>query len=230
MHTPKFPHFANFDAFIIRNEINASINSLKHNLSGRLLDVGCGRMPYKDEILNSTTVTEYIGLDIENPIYNDDIFKPDVFWDGLKIPFEDNTFDSIILFEVLEHTDFPEQIISECFRVLKPKGKLLFSVPFIFYYHDTPHDFNRYTFYKLKSMFEKNNFNIKTIFGYGNWNTTLAHFWALWIKRSALPKFIRFGLYLLSLPLYLLLYKKGIQNTTFKTLDICIGHFGLVEK
>ncbi|HTN45258.1 MAG TPA: class I SAM-dependent methyltransferase [Flavipsychrobacter sp.] len=230
MHTPKFPNFSQFDTYIVRNELNYFIQSKRDAFRGDILDIGCGRMPYKDWIQKNTGAASYTGLDIYNPIYNDDVFKPDMYWDGVTIPVEKELYDTAMLIEVLEHCEYPEKVIAEAWRILKPGGKLIFSVPFIFYYHDVPYDFSRFSFYKLKSLFRDAGFTTEDIFGYGNWNSALAHFWSLWIKRSPLPKVFRFICYLLGLPLYMLLYRKKEVLSNLPLHAIAIGHFGVVTK
>jgi ubiquinone/menaquinone biosynthesis C-methylase UbiE len=46
-----------------------------------------------------------------------------------QLPFEENFFDLIICSEVLEHLDDYHAAIDEIYRVLKPQGKFLPSVP-----------------------------------------------------------------------------------------------------
>lgn len=46
-----------------------------------------------------------------------------------KIPFEDNSFDVVYAIEVLEHTLRPYDLIKEAYRVLKPNGLFILSVP-----------------------------------------------------------------------------------------------------
>lgn len=48
---------------------------------------------------------------------------------GEKLPFADCSFDIVYSANVLEHTDDPAQVMSECLRVLRPKGIFHFEVP-----------------------------------------------------------------------------------------------------
>ncbi|MCG7316144.1 class I SAM-dependent methyltransferase [Brevibacillus laterosporus] len=53
--------------------------------------------------------------------------------DASKMLFEDETFDSIIMNDAMEHVDNPEKTLEECFRVLKKGGHLYINFPP--YYH-----------------------------------------------------------------------------------------------
>ncbi|MDR0505241.1 MAG: methyltransferase domain-containing protein [Dysgonamonadaceae bacterium] len=126
-------------------------------LSGKLLDFGCGSKPYRSLF---TQVDEYIGMDIENKSHdhkNEDI---DVFYDGNNIPFEDNTFDSILASEVLEHVPNIDKTLSEWRRVLKPNGKLIATVPFVWQEHEMPYDFRRFTSNGIEQLLTEYGFNI----------------------------------------------------------------------
>jgi predicted SAM-dependent methyltransferase len=94
--------------------------------------IGCGSK--HDKRLTSDGTTDWgelITLD-----YNSD-HAPDVVWDlmSLPLPFEDNTFDEIHAYEVLEHTGsqgdykFFFAQFSEFWRILKNNGKLLVTCP-----------------------------------------------------------------------------------------------------
>jgi len=50
-------------------------------------------------------------------------------YDGNKLPFDNNRFDAVISFQVIEHIEDDIKFISEVYRVLKDKGKLIFTTP-----------------------------------------------------------------------------------------------------
>lgn len=58
-------------------------------------------------------------------------FKPDSIKcsAGERLPYADNTFDMVVSFQVLEHVNDPEKILSESLRVLKSGGILHFVFP-----------------------------------------------------------------------------------------------------
>lgn len=50
-----------------------------------------------------------------------------------KIPFKDQSFDKAVMSEVLEHVENDEKALQEVYRILKPNGVLVISVPSINY-------------------------------------------------------------------------------------------------
>lgn len=53
--------------------------------------------------------------------------------DAARMDFADNTFDTIIMNDAMEHVGEPEKTLEACFRVLKPGGHLYINFPP--YYH-----------------------------------------------------------------------------------------------
>lgn len=53
--------------------------------------------------------------------------------DAAKLSFSDNFFDTIIMNDAMEHVDKPLEVLNECYRVLKPGGRLFVNFPP--YYH-----------------------------------------------------------------------------------------------
>jgi len=46
-----------------------------------------------------------------------------------QLPFTDDMFDRVLLVHSLEHSDAPQQLLEEAWRILKPHGKILIVVP-----------------------------------------------------------------------------------------------------
>jgi len=77
----------------------------------------------------------------------------DLIADGQRIPVADDTFDAVFSLAVLEHVPDAPRVVSEMMRVLRPGGYLYSEVPFIWFYHGYPSDFQRYTLSGMKRLF-----------------------------------------------------------------------------
>lgn len=122
---------------------------------GRVIDLGCGTSPYKKVILD--VADEYVGVDWEYSFH--DQSNVDVFADlTRRLPFEDNHADTVVAFQVMEHLPEPTFFLAECWRILRPSGRLFITVPFMWHVHEAPHDYFRYTRYGLRYILEKNGF------------------------------------------------------------------------
>ncbi len=141
--------------FFSRRELKKEIEGLSSDFTGRTLDVGCGFKPYRKYF----DVTEYIGMEIDISASRYD-GSVDVFYSGNEFPFPNHSFDHVLTFQVLEHVRNPSHFISEICRVLKPGGKLLLSVPFVWEEHEAPNDHTRFTSYGLRELLEKNGLQV----------------------------------------------------------------------
>ena len=95
---------------------------------GVLVDVGCDE---PQELIRRVyrIMKRCIGLDIVAKPYkkkNITILKQDL-QKTIKLPT--NTADVMTMLAVLEHMKHPNEIVAECFRILKPGGMLLVTVP-----------------------------------------------------------------------------------------------------
>ena len=125
-------------------------------LVGTVLDFGCGTGPYRGLL---TSATEYVGLEYDSPD-NRRRKRADLFYDGWTIPLEDGSMGNVLSTQTIEHVPNPERITAEWRRILRPGGKLLFTVPFMWPEHEMPYDFQRYTANGLRKLLEDNGFEI----------------------------------------------------------------------
>ena len=114
---------------------------------GRLIDLGCGKVPlcgaYRSLVDNVTCVdwpqsahaTSHIDLQADL---------------SQVLPYPDESFDTIILSDVLEHVPTPEALWFEMARLLAPGGHVLLNTPFLYGVHEAPHDYARYTEHALR--------------------------------------------------------------------------------
>ena len=87
--------------YVIRKSLLEAVNELKPIIKGRVLDLACGVMPYKQFLMNDS-IAEYIGIDLEPSEYHNEV-KPDLYWDGDHIPLNDSSVDFVLATEFLEH-------------------------------------------------------------------------------------------------------------------------------
>jgi SAM-dependent methyltransferase len=95
----------------------------------QVLDLGCRDGALTSAYLDGNRV---VGVDIDRAaLAHADELGIETVWADLDqpLPFEDDSFDVVVVAEVLEHLRFPEQLLSEARRVLVPGGTLIGSVP-----------------------------------------------------------------------------------------------------
>lgn len=141
--------------YFARKNLALAISESSSNIHGNLLDVGCGTKPYRSLF----KVESYRGLDIDSPVTRERGVADDLY-DGTQFPYQNDTFDSVLCNQVLEHVFNPDIFLTEINRVLKPGGKLLLTVPFVWDEHEQPYDYARYSSFGLSALLEKNGLKI----------------------------------------------------------------------
>lgn len=72
--------------------------------------------------------------------------RPDLLIDfNLPLPIESARFDNVLSLNTLEHVYEDRQLLAEMLRVLKPGGRFILTVPFLFKRHGNYGDFHRHT-------------------------------------------------------------------------------------
>ena len=133
---------------------------LKKNLKILNIGVATGETSIMLNYFGEVTSLEYDQKTYDF-LVNKEKINP-VLGSATSLPFNDNHFDCICCFDVLEHINDDHKAISEIFRCLKPNGKTLITVPaysFLWSAHDkNMHHYRRYTKVKINNIFNLNGF------------------------------------------------------------------------
>ena len=148
--------------FIARRHLILTLLGQHYPATGglQILDIGCGTGAMLDNLAPYGAV---VGAD----------FSPEALQfctargvhaslsraDVRRLPFADSVFDVVTAMDIIEHIDDDKAAASEIFRVLKPGGRLLVSVPAfqsLWSEHDEAlHHYRRYTSPRLKDLFQR---------------------------------------------------------------------------
>lgn len=176
----------------------------KLDMSGIMIDLGSkSDSPSYYEHMNLSKVTHIDFADLYSE--KDNIRKIDL---TEEFPIEDETYDTILLFNVIEHLPKYEITIKECQRILKKGGTLHILVPFFFPHHDDPKDFRRFTLDGLENVAKHTDLQLQASY-YPKVSPLLTFFdfLAIWLfpgpLRSILRPITLLGIYLLSIPVSL---------------------------
>lgn len=164
------------------------LESYSKYYKGTLVDLGCGEAPHKNYFLQYAD--KYIGVDWTNTLHNS---KADIISDlNKEIKIEDDFADTIISLSVMEHLCEPQIFLNESYRILKKDGTIILGVPWMWWIHEAPHDYFRYTPYGLKYMFEKAGYKdiqVQPTTGFFSmWFLKMNYFSLKWIKGSKIRR------------------------------------------
>ena len=108
--------------------LESLINSFSGLAKGKILDLGCGDGDYSRRLKELGFEVTSGDIDAARFKYKNEIeFKHcDI---TKEMPFADNTFDYVLLMEVVEHLRNPYTVIQEINRIIKKGGSLILSTP-----------------------------------------------------------------------------------------------------
>lgn len=158
----------------------ANHRSLVH---GDLLDLGCGNQPYRrwyEPFVSTVTALDAAPLP-----------GVDVVAMADDVPLPDASFDVILATEVLEHVNDAEKAMSEIFRLLKPGGHVIATVPYLYPTHEAPHDYRRFTHYGLVAIAERHGLRVVDLASKGGILSWIAQYAVVALVEAAnrlLPK------------------------------------------
>ncbi|MEO7243645.1 MAG: class I SAM-dependent methyltransferase [Rubrivivax sp.] len=147
---------------------------------GRLVDLGCGQVPlyatYRPHVQSVTCVdwpgSPHAGTHVDQ--------LADL---GERLPFDDASFDTVLLSDVLEHVPQPQRLCGEIARLLAPQGRLVANVPFLYGLHELPHDYFRFTEFALRYLARETGLRVDLLAPVGGSAEVFADFCAKHLAR-----------------------------------------------
>ncbi len=206
-----------------RKLVDKLLEKHQEQFSGMVLDIGGrsrGRFikPKKD-------VKRWVFADI-NPKH-----RPDIVLDVADMKeIENQSIDVISACELFEHVEHIERGLDECARVLKPGGRMIISVPFLYPVHADPSDYQRWTEFKWKEELTRRKLHIETCMVMGRFFTIMADYTKIFFV--ALPKPLNFFLLVISplLDLFVQLDSLNLIQSHPRLGKFHGGYFIIVKK
>src|SRR3989338_3784931 len=163
----------------------AAMEAVLPMMHGDLLDLGAGLSKNKDLYLQQAK--SYTAFDID-PQPNIDIVG-----DVLDPRIPDESFDTIVSNQVIEHVRKPWVMAQQIARMLRPGGTCIITAPFLAGYHAHPHDYFRYTESGLRSLLEETGLTVELCTKYGSiwmvlWEMIKMKFFSAYKKHSWLKR------------------------------------------
>jgi len=140
---------------------------------GRILDIGCGRGLFLHIMQEDGWEVAGQEFSETSASYASNIYGIDVQTGALKdCEYDSESFDVVSINHVLEHLENPDEVITECYRILKKGGLLVTAVPNIdslqayfgkrkWFQLDLPCHLYHFSSKSLIDLLEKNSFKVE---------------------------------------------------------------------
>lgn len=114
----------------IKEVVELGVMSLNGQRRGRLLDIGCGSGAFLAKMRELGWDAVGVEFDRQAIKVAREHFGLNVYEGTLEeVGFFDNEFDALTINHVIEHFYDPITTLKECYRILKPRGKLVVITP-----------------------------------------------------------------------------------------------------
>lgn len=140
--------------FLVHRRLFEALAHAAKFAQGNLLDIGCGNKPY--ETVFRPWVKTYVGCDIGQS----SLHRVDIICDATAIPLADESVDTVLSTQTIEHVADHRALLIEAFRLLRPMGVLILSAPMYWCLHEEPYDFFRFTPYGLRHLLATTGFEV----------------------------------------------------------------------
>lgn len=153
-----------------RRLLDRALGEVSAAIHGVVLEIGAGRGERRRGRFVPPTDSTSRWLSIDRAL----AVRPDIAGDAEALPLRDASTDTVVTLEVLEYTTRPAMAMAEMYRVLRPGGHLLISVPFV-HRVDAVSDRWRFSEHALREMMERAGFEIVAMKAQGRMLTAVAH-------------------------------------------------------
>ncbi|MBD3373794.1 methyltransferase domain-containing protein [candidate division KSB1 bacterium] len=196
--------------------------TIKEYVKGVLIDLGCGNAPLY--VLYRYYADEIICVDWQKSTH--DTIHADLFCDlNSEIALADQSADTILCTDVIEHLYHPHKLFSEISRILIPGGKAIIGTPFLYWLHEEPHDYFRYSPFILKHLCDQHQLKIIRLEAYGG---SIHVFLDMIVKHFSFSKVCS---KIIAWLCRMILYVPGIAKLSDKTAKkFPLGHILVTER
>jgi ubiquinone/menaquinone biosynthesis C-methylase UbiE len=126
--------FGHYPSFVREVSHYYILKNLPKN-PGNVLDVGCGDGILTRAIIRKKHPTRLIGID-NFSLYHKPEPSPNISYVECDLNkkisrIDDNSFDNMVCSEVLEHLEDYTETMKELYRIMKPKGRIFITIPYL---------------------------------------------------------------------------------------------------
>lgn len=164
--------------YVIRDfQSRQMFKAVRRYCRGSVLDVG-GWDFYKTAIKKNITFQSWTLLEISGEQFseNNDQRIRMILGDGCHMSFSENSFDTVLNIQVLEHVFEPILMVNEMARVLKENGYMILLVPQTNTIHAVPHHYYNFTRFWIEKALVKAGLEIIDLKPLGGvWSSMASH-------------------------------------------------------
>lgn len=152
--------------YIAQRQHEEYIPLLQEYVRGHVLDIGCGPVPYYEVYRDKATQITCVDWEgsLHAQAYVDQFVDLNI---RTPLPFPDGTFDSAVASDLIMHLKYPDHLMGELFRVLKPGGQAFISAPAIYWTSEPPNEYFHPSEWGLRRWSDDAGFEVVHLASYG---------------------------------------------------------------